>query len=141
MLSWASGLVATAFIGYYGILALGNPPSVIGEQFVLAEFPPTSISPWFFAKPITWFSYASFLYWAFGLESQRSHFLRFSERTRRFLFVVTAVIGFGALSEIFFNFILWSALGEACPSRGRTRSLSQPECETLLQSIPGQLRS
>src|SRR5439155_1634020 len=52
MLSWASGLVATAFIGYYGILALGNPPSVIGEQFVLAEFPPTSISPWFFAMPM-----------------------------------------------------------------------------------------
>src|SRR5438093_6426874 len=50
MLSWASGLVAMAFIGYYGILALGNPPSVIGEQFVLAEFPPTSISPWFFAR-------------------------------------------------------------------------------------------
>jgi len=110
MLSWGSGLLAMAFIGYYGILALGNPPSVIGQQFVLTEFPPTSISPWFFAKPITWFSYASFLYWCFGLEAQRSHFLGFSERTRRFLFVVTAVIGFGAFYEIFFNFMLWSAL-------------------------------
>src|SRR5207244_7691711 len=84
--------------------------SVIGQHFVPAECPATSISPWFFSKPITWFSYASFLYWSFGLESQRSHFLRFSERTRRFLFVVTAVIGFGALYEIFFNFMLWSAL-------------------------------
>lgn len=110
ILSWSSGIVALAFISYYGILALGNPPTVIGQQFVLTEFPPQSVSPWFFAKPITWFSYASFFYWAFGLEAQRSHFLRFSERMRRFLFVVTAVIGFGALYEIFFNFMLWGAL-------------------------------
>ncbi|MBO0889045.1 hypothetical protein J2P12_08110, partial [Candidatus Bathyarchaeota archaeon] len=107
ILSWSSGIVALAFIGYYSILALGNPPAVIGQQFVLTEFPPQSLSPWLFAKPITWFCYASFLYWTFGLEAQRSHFLRFSERTRRFLFVVTAVIGFGALYEIFFNFMLW----------------------------------
>ena len=110
LLSWASGIIALTFMGYYGILALSNPPSVIGQQFVSAEFPPQSISPWFFGKPITWFSYASFLYWSFGLEAQRQHFLRLSERTRRFLFVVTALIAFGALYEIFFNFMLWSAL-------------------------------
>lgn len=97
-------------MGYYGIMALGNPPANIGQQFVLTEFPPTSISPWLFAKPITWFSYASFLYWAFGLESQRKHFLNFKDATRRFLFVITAVIAFGALYEIFFNFMLWGAL-------------------------------
>jgi hypothetical protein len=110
VLSWASGIIALTFIGYYGILVIGNPPSVIGQQFVLTEFPPPSISPWFFAKPITWFSYASFLYWAFGLEAQKKHFLRFSEGTRRFMFVITAVIAFGAFYEIFFNFMLWSAL-------------------------------
>ncbi len=110
ILSWGSGIVAMAFIGYYGILSLGNPPTVIGQQFVLTEFPPQSISPWFFAKPITWFCYASFLYWSFGLEAQKIHFLRFSDRTRRLLFVATAVIAFGALYEIFFNFMLWSAL-------------------------------
>ncbi|HET7405237.1 MAG TPA: hypothetical protein VFJ63_03885 [Candidatus Bathyarchaeia archaeon] len=116
VLSWASGIVALTFISYYGILALSNPPNVIGQQFVLQEFPPQSISPWFFAKPITWFSYASFLYWAFGLEAQKSHFLRFSDRTRRFLSIVTAVIAFGALYEIFFNFMLWSALEVLCNS-------------------------
>lgn len=110
VLSWASGIVALTFLGYYGILALSNPPSVIGQQFVLAEFPPQNISPWFFAKPITWFCYAAFLYWSFGLEAQKSHFLRFSDKTRRFMFVVTAVIAFGALYEIFFNFMLWGAL-------------------------------
>ena len=114
ILSWASGLIALTFIGYYGILAISNPPSAIGQQFVLAEFPPQSISPWFFAKPITWFCYASFLYWSFGLEAQKKHFLRFSDSTRRFLFIVTAVIAFGALYEIFFNFMLWSALEVLC---------------------------
>jgi len=97
-------------MGYYGIEALRNPPNIIGQQFVLTEFPPPSISPWFYAKPITWFCYAAFLYWAFGLEAQRKHFLRFSDGTRRFLFVVTALIAFGAFYEIFFNFMLWSAL-------------------------------
>ncbi len=110
ILSWTSGIVALAFIGYYGIIALGNPSVNIGQQFVLSEFPDPRISPWFFGKPITWFSYASFLYWTFGLEAQRSHFLNFKDRTRRFMFVVTALIGFGALYEIFFNFMLWSAL-------------------------------
>ncbi len=110
VLSWASGIIAVTFMGYYSILALGNPPNVIGQQFVLTEFPSPSISPWFYAKPITWFSYAAFLYWGFGLEAQKKHFLRFSDGTRRFLFVITAVIAFGAFYEIFFNFMLWSAL-------------------------------
>jgi hypothetical protein len=110
ILSWASGIIALTFIGYYSIIALGNPSVNIGQQFVLSEFPDPRISPWFFGKPITWFSYASFLYWTFGLEAQKSHFLNFKDRTRRFMFIVTALIGFGALYEIFFNFMLWSAL-------------------------------
>lgn len=121
VLSWASGIVALTFISYYGILALSNPPSVIGQQFVLAEFPPQNISPWFFAKPITWFSYASFLYWAFGLEAQRPHFLGYSDKTRRFMFAVTAVVAFGALYEIFFNFMLWGALEVLCNSVSPSR--------------------
>ena len=110
ILSWASGVIALTFISYYGIIALGNPSVNIGQQFVLSEFPDPRISPWFFGKPITWFSYAAFLYWTFGLEAQKSHFLNFKDRTRRFMFIVTALIGFGALYEIFFNFMLWSAL-------------------------------
>jgi hypothetical protein len=110
ILSWASGIIALAFMSYYGLLAIGNPPKILGQQFVLTEFPPPSISPWFYAKPITWFCYAAFLYWGFGLEAQKKHFLRFADGTRRFLFVVTALIAFGAFYEIFFNFMLWSAL-------------------------------
>jgi hypothetical protein len=110
ILSWSAGIIALAFIGYYGILSIGNPPADVGAQFVTAEFPPPSISPWFYGKPITWFIYAAFLYWSAGLEAQKIHFLKFSERTRRFLFIVTALVAFGAFYEIFYNFMIWSAL-------------------------------
>lgn len=108
LLSWSTGLMAMAFILYYGLQAVTSPQ--IGAQFVLAEWPDPKLSPYFYAKPITWFSYFSFLYWAFGLEAQKEHFLNLSERIRRFIFVVAAVIAFGAFYEIFFNFMLWSAL-------------------------------
>lgn len=130
VLSWTSGIIALAFMGYYGIMALGSPSATIGQQFVLSEFPPSNISPWFFGKPITWFSYATFLYWAFGLEAQRSHFLRFSGRTRRFMFVITALIAFGALYEIFFNFMIWSALEVL------NNNCGQPPCNIDLITSP-----
>ena len=110
ILSWSAGIIALAFIGYYGILSISNPPTDVGAQFVTAEFPPPSVSPWFYGKPITWFVYAAFLYWAAGLEAQKVHFLNFSDRTRRFLFIVTALVAFGAFYEIFYNFMIWSAL-------------------------------
>ena len=117
------------FISYYALqIPLGNQS--IGAQFVLSEWPPPSASPYFYAKPITWFSYFSFLYWAFGMESFRNRFLNMSYRYRRFLFIGTAFIAFGAFYEIFFNFTIWSALITVC-------SL-QPPCnpDTLVNIYP-----
>src|SRR5260370_22119440 len=68
------------------------------------------MSPWFYGKQITWFIYPPFLYWSAGLESQKVHFLKFSERTRRLLFIITALVAFGAFYEIFYNFMIWGAL-------------------------------
>ncbi len=133
ILSWSSGIMAITFIAYFGILSLGNPAGVIGAQFVLAEWPDPKISPYFYAKPITWFGYASFLYWTFGLEAQKARFLKFSERTRRFLSIVTACIAFGAFYEIFFNFMLWSALEVLT-----NNCIPTPPCnpDTLFNSFP-----
>lgn len=115
LLSWSSGIAAMAFISYYALqIPLGN--TSIGVQFVLSEWPPRDVSPYFYAKPITWFSYFSFLYWAFGLESFRSRFLTMSARMRKFLFIGTAFIAFGSFYEIFFNFTIWSALYVLCPT-------------------------
>ncbi len=117
LLSWSSGIVAMAFISYYALqIPLGN--TGIGVQFVLSEWPPAQISPYFYAKPITWFSYFSFLYWVFGLESFRLRFLSMSYRTRRFLFIGSAFVAFGAFYEIFFNFTIWAALMVLCPGVG-----------------------
>src|SRR3989442_4174723 len=38
------------------------------------------------------------------------HFINIAERTRRCLFIVTALVAFGAFYEIFYNFMIWSAL-------------------------------
>lgn len=120
ILSWGSGFIAMTFILYYGLQATANPTNPqVGAQFVLSEWPDPSISPYFYAKPITWFVVFSFLYWTFGLESHRDRFLRLSPRNRRFLFIVTATMAFGAFYEIFFNFTLWSALmvlTQTCPT-------------------------
>ncbi len=108
ILSWSSGLIAATFIIYYGLQLPFS--TTVGAQFVLSEWPDPKISPYFYAKPITWFAYFSFLYWAFGLESFKNRLLNLSPKVRRLLFIVTSTVAFGALYEIFFNFTLWSAL-------------------------------
>src|SRR5467141_934746 len=107
VLSWSGGLTALAFIVYYGLQATTNPQ--IGIQFVSAEWPDPSIFP-LYAKPITWFAYFSFIYWAAGLESNKVHFLNLSPRFRNFLFLVTALVAFASFYEIFYNFMVWLAL-------------------------------
>ena len=107
VVSWTAGLAALAFIVYYGLQATTNPQ--IGIQFVSAEWPDPAIFP-LYAKPITWFAYFSFVYWAAGLESNKVHFLKLSPRFRNFLFLVTALVAFASFYEIFYNFMVWLAL-------------------------------
>jgi len=108
VLSWSAGLTALAFIVYYGLQATTNPQ--IGIQFVSSEWPDPAIFPYFYAKPITWFVYFSFVYWAAGLESNKVHFLKLSSRFRNFLFLGTALVAFASFYEIFYNFMVWLAL-------------------------------
>ncbi|TMI16897.1 hypothetical protein E6H33_03390 [Candidatus Bathyarchaeota archaeon] len=108
VISWSAGLSAMAFIVFYGLQATTNPQ--VGIQFVQSEWPDPSIFPYFYAKPITWFAYFSFVYWAAGLESNKEHFLKFSPRARNMLFLVTALVAFASFYEIFYNFMVWLAL-------------------------------
>ncbi len=107
-ISWSAGLSAMAFIVFYGLQATTNPQ--VGIQFVQSEWPDPSIFPYFYAKPITWFAYFSFVYWAAGLESNKEHFLKLSPRARNMLFLVTALVAFASFYEIFYNFMVWLAL-------------------------------
>jgi hypothetical protein len=108
VLSWSAGLSALAFIVFYGLQATTNPQ--VGIQFVQSEWPDPSIFPYFYAKPITWFAYFSFVYWAAGLESNKGHFLKLSPRARNILFLATALVAFASFYEIFYNFMVWLAL-------------------------------
>src|SRR5215472_9672403 len=108
VVSWSAGLSAMAFIVFYGLQATTNPQ--VGIQFVQSEWPDPSIFPYFYAKPITWFAYFSFVYWAAGLESNKSHFLKLSPRIRNLLFLGTALVAFASFYEIFYNFMVWLAL-------------------------------
>ena len=108
VLSWSAGLSALAFIVFYGLQATTNPQ--VGIQFVQSEWPDPSIFPYFYAKPITWFAYFSFVYWAAGLESNKDHFLKLSPRARNMLFLATALVAFASFYEIFYNFMVWLAL-------------------------------
>jgi hypothetical protein len=87
--------------------ATTNPQ--IGIQFVSAEWPDPAIFP-LYAKPITWFAYLSFVYWAAGLESNKEHFLKLTPRFRNFLFLASALVAFASFYEIFYNFMVWLAL-------------------------------
>jgi hypothetical protein len=108
VLSWSAGLSALAFIVFYGLQATTNPQ--VGIQFVQSEWPDPSIFPYFYAKPITWFAYLSFVYWAAGLESNKNHFLKLSPKVRNMLFLGTALVAFASFYEIFYNFMVWLAL-------------------------------
>src|SRR2546428_12114702 len=108
VLSWTAGLTTLTIIVYYVLQATTNPQ--IGIQFVSSEWPDPAIFPYFYAKPITWFVYFSFVYWAAGLESNKVHFLKLSSRFRNFLFLCTALVAFASFYEIFYNFMVWLAL-------------------------------
>jgi hypothetical protein len=108
VISWISGLTAMAFVIFYGLQATTNPQ--VGIQFVQSEWPDPRIFPYFYAKPITWFAYFGFVYWAAGLQSNREHFLGLSSRFRNMLFLGTALVAFASFYEIFYNFMVWLAL-------------------------------
>jgi len=109
IVSWVFGLLALSLVAVYGSKAFFQNISVVGESFVLEELV-IPFLPFLYAKPITWFSFFSFLYWTFGLESYRKKFMKLESAYRKILFIVVALVAFGSLYEILFNFAIWTAL-------------------------------
>ena len=109
ILSWVFGLLALSLVAVYSSKAFFQNISVVGESFVLEELA-VPFLPFFYAKPITWFSFFGFLYWTFGLESYRKRFMKLESSYRKILFIVVALVAFGSLYEILFNFAIWTAL-------------------------------
>ena len=107
--SWVFGLLTLSIVVVYGSKALFQGAEVVGGSFVLEELS-IPFFPFFYAKPITWFSFFGFLYWAFGLETWRKRITRLAPLYRKIMFIVVALIAFGSLYEVFFNFAIWIAL-------------------------------
>ena len=113
LLCYTFGFLALALVLVYGSKAIFEGIGPVGESFVNEELPAPNFNVLGFpiyAKPITWFSFFSFLYWAFGLETWRKRFLNMKPIYRRLLFPVVSLVAFGSAYEIFFNFGLWTAL-------------------------------
>lgn len=109
LLSWSFGILSLTLLGVYGLKTLFGDINVVGESFVKEELP-IPFFPWFYAKPITWFSFFTFCWWAFGLESHRKWLLKLKPPYPKVLMVMMALFTFGSLYEIFWNFAIWTAL-------------------------------
>ncbi len=81
----------------------------VGERFVIDEIMiPTSFYVFHF-KPITLFSFFSFLFWAFGLESCEKQVKSLPVAAKRTLFIFFALVTFVFGYEAIQNFLQWTS--------------------------------
>jgi hypothetical protein len=78
-----------------------------GEQFILDEW---RFMPFIQFKPITLIVYLGFLAWASFLEGVEDFFRSARRGFLKLATILSALISFGSLYELFFNFSLWGAL-------------------------------
>jgi len=108
------GLVALVVImstTIYGVVdAIVQDVNVVGETFVNFEFPPISVFPLFYSKPITWLSAAILALYFSVLELNIEKVSGWAKPKRDLLKFIAFFIGAMTLYEVFFNFTLWSGL-------------------------------
>lgn len=104
-------LSLASILSILGIIlwCLGAHPeaSYYGEQFILDEW---RFIPFVQFKPITLMVYLGFLAWAFFLEGFERWFKSINKDLLKLVMIFSALISFGSLYELFFNFSLWGAL-------------------------------
>ena len=81
--------------------------SFYGEQFIVDEW---HILPFVQSKPITLMIFFGFVAWAFFLEGVENWFKSLDKDWIRLLMVIAALVSFGSLYELFFNFTIWGSL-------------------------------
>ena len=105
ILSISFGVAAIAMI--LGATYASNG-RISGEDMVLKEI---QILPGFFMKPITFFTFALFLSFAFGLYSPRTRqlFIYAPVSVLRIVFICAWLVAMGSGFEILYHIVLWSA--------------------------------
>jgi hypothetical protein len=108
------GLVALFIIvstTVYGLLAaIIQGVNVVGETLVTFEFPPISVFPLFYSKPVTWLAASILALYFAMLELSVERVSSWSKPLRDFLRFVSFFVGAMAFYEVLFNFTLWSGL-------------------------------
>ena len=100
----------------FGVAAVGmilgatyaSGSRISGEDLVLIEI---QILPGFYMKPITFFTFALFLSFAFGLytPATRQLFLSAPASVLRIVFICAWLVAMGSGFEILYHIVLWSA--------------------------------
>jgi hypothetical protein len=105
ILSIGFGIAAIAMI--LGA-TIGSGGRIVGEDMVLTEVP---ILPGFSMKPITFFTFALFLSFAFGLYAPltRRMFAAAPSSVLRIVFICAWLVAMGSGFEILYHIVLWSA--------------------------------
>ena len=81
----------------------------VGERFVIDEIVLPAGFYMFHFKPITLFSFFSFLFWVFGLESWEKQIRSFPSIGRRIIFIFFALAAFVFSYEAIQNFLQWTS--------------------------------
>src|SRR3989337_3712576 len=104
-------LIIIVITSIYGILeAFLLNADVVGETFVTFEFPPISVFPLFYSKPITWLSASLLSFYLTLLELNVEKISKLTGSLRNSLRLVALFVGAMAFYEVMFNFTLWSGL-------------------------------
>jgi hypothetical protein len=105
ILSLGFGVAALAMLLGSTYAPMGG---VSGENLVLIE---VQVLPGFYMKPITFFTFAMFLCFAFGLYAPptRQKFLKAPAGMLRTVYIGAWLVAMGSAFEIAYNLVLWSA--------------------------------
>jgi hypothetical protein len=104
ILSIGFGVAALAML----LGATFTPTGISGESLVLVE---VQVLPGFYMKPITFFTFALFLSFGFGLNTRETRHLFMSANPSllRTIYIVAWLIAMGSGFEILYQAVLWSA--------------------------------
>jgi hypothetical protein len=85
-----------------------TPTGISGESLVLVE---VEVLPGFYMKPITFFTFALFLSFAFGLNTPqtRHKFMSANPWVLRTIYIAAWLVAMGSAFEILYHVVLWSA--------------------------------
>lgn len=116
-------VVAAVTMAVVCLYALGTylrfGSEAVGDVLVRVEFPPPSVFPLFYAKPVTWLSVSVVAFWFSLLQLLRPRVAKISPFRRTVLQFIALLVVSVAVYEVLFNFSLWSALMASNDLRGR----------------------